>query len=137
MVDNKRFIEMVTYLRQNKYVRNQQDFTERINSDKSTVSQIMNNRIAIPNNMFGNVVSAFPFISKDWLLYGEGEMLRSTYTQNIDEGQNFTQTGNVTVNNSDAALLKAIDEISEQRKMVQKAQEQIDRLIALLEHQKC
>jgi DNA-binding helix-hairpin-helix protein with protein kinase domain len=64
-------------------------------------------------------------------------MLRSTYTQNVDEGQNFTQTGNVTVNNSDAALLKAIDEISEQRKMVQKAQEQIDRLIALLEHQKC
>jgi hypothetical protein len=54
-------------------------------------------------------------------------------TQNVEDSKNFTQTGNVTVNNSDAALLKAIDEISEQRKMVQKAQEQIDRLITLLE----
>jgi hypothetical protein len=81
-----------------------------------------------------NVLNAFPELNRDWLLYGEGEMLRSaTYTQNVDEGRNFTQTGNVTVNNSDVALLQAINEISEQRRMVQKAQEQIDRLLNLLE----
>jgi hypothetical protein len=79
------------------------------------------------------ILKSFPELNRDWLLYGEGEMLRSMCTQNVEDSKNFTQTGNVTVNNSDAALLKAIDEISEQRKMVQKAQEQIDRLITLLE----
>jgi hypothetical protein len=133
MIDNKRFKEMIAYLKEQRYVRNQQDFTERISSDKSTVSQIMNDKLSIPNNMFGNIAKAFPFISTDWLMTGEGEMLRPTYTQNTHGGENFTQTGNVTVNNYDAALLKAIDEISAQRMMVQKAQEQIDRLISLLE----
>ena len=79
------------------------------------------------------ILKSFPELNRDWLLYGEGEMLRSMCTQNVEDSKNFTQTGNVTVNNSDAALLKAIDEISEQRKMVQKAQEQIDRLLCLLE----
>lgn len=79
------------------------------------------------------ILHAFPDLNEAWLMTGEGEMLRSTYTQNVEDSKNFTQTGNVTVNNSDAALLKAIDEISEQRKMVQKAQEQIDRLLTILE----
>jgi hypothetical protein len=81
-----------------------------------------------------NVLKAFPDLNRDWLLYGEGEMLRSSHTLNVDDGKN-SQAGNVTMNNSDAVLLKAIDEISAQRKMVQKAQEQIDRLITLLEKQ--
>jgi hypothetical protein len=80
-----------------------------------------------------NVLNAFPELNRDWLLYGEGEMLRATYTQNVDKSKNFTQTGNVMIGNSDTALLKALDEISEQRKMVQKAQEQIDRLITIIE----
>lgn len=74
-----------------------------------------------------------PDLNTGWLMTGEGDMLKSTYQQSVDKGKNFTQTGNVTVNNSDVALLKAIDEISAQRMMVQKAQEQIDRLITLLE----
>jgi outer membrane protein TolC len=47
----------------------------------------------------------------------------------------------VNINNNDTALIKAIDEISAQRRLVEKsqqlvekAQEQIDRLIGLLEH---
>ena len=75
MIDNNRFKEMMDYLKKNRYIRNQQDFTERVNSDKATVSQIMNDKLAIPNNMFGNISTAFPFISTEWLKSGAGNML--------------------------------------------------------------
>jgi hypothetical protein len=77
-IDNERFIYLVSYLKENRYIRNQQDFTERVKSDKSTVSQIMNNKITIPNKMFANILNAFPFISLEWLITGEGEMLKNS-----------------------------------------------------------
>jgi hypothetical protein len=68
-------------------------------------------------------------------------MIQDSYTQTASDSKNFTQTGDVNINNNDTALIKAIDEISAQRRLVEKsqqlvekAQEQIDRLIGLLEH---
>jgi hypothetical protein len=76
---------------------------------------------------------AFPQVDETWLMTGEGEMLRAGYTQNVTESENFTQTGNVTVHGDSAALLKVLDELSAQRKLTEKAQEQIDRLISIIE----
>jgi transcriptional regulator with XRE-family HTH domain len=58
--------------------------------------------------------------------------------QQFVEGDGTTGTGDVTVQKCGEsvpieAFNKMIDEISEQRRMVQKAQEQIDRLLNLLE----
>jgi transcriptional regulator with XRE-family HTH domain len=87
------------------------------------------------------LLQAFPAVNKEWLTSGEGKMIQDSYTQNASESRNFTQTGDVNINNNDTALIKAIDEISAQRRLVEKsqqlvekAQEQIDRLIGLLEH---
>lgn len=120
MADNKRFKEMMEYLKKNRYIRNQQDFTERVNSDKTTVSQIMNDKISIPNIMFGNISAAFPFISIEWLKNGDGDMLKSTYTQNISGGENISQTGNISTIPVEV-LIKAIDEIAEMRKALTEA----------------
>lgn len=86
-----------------------------------------------------NVLTAFPDLNRDWLLYGEGEMLKPTYTQNVHGGKNFTQTGDVNAIPVET-LNKALDEITEQRKLVEKsqeqlskAQEQMDRLLAIVE----
>jgi hypothetical protein len=80
-----------------------------------------------------SIIAKFPQLSVEWLLNGEGEMLRAGYTQNVTESENFTQTGNVTVHGDSAALLKVLDELSAQRKLTEKAQEQIDRLISIIE----
>jgi hypothetical protein len=80
-----------------------------------------------------SIIAKFPQLSIEWLLNGEGEMLRAGYTQNVTESENFTQTGNVTVHGDSAALLKVLDELSAQRKLTEKAQEQIDRLISIIE----
>jgi hypothetical protein len=62
-------------------------------------------------------------------------MLRSaTNTQNVNGSENFTQTGNVTVHSStDETLSKVLDELSAQRRIFEKSQEQIDRLITIIE----
>ena len=52
MSANQRIKILISYLKDNKKIRNQQDFVERIGSDKSTVSQIINEKIAVPNSLF-------------------------------------------------------------------------------------
>lgn len=83
---------------------------------------------------------AFPDLNTGWLMTGEGEMLKNIHqTANGDGNMQVAGNGN-TVTHSDTALTKALDELAEQRKLVakaqeqtSKAQEQIDRLIGLLE----
>lgn len=63
-------------------------------------------------------------ISVAWLLTGDGD------TMVVGDGN---VTGNNNQVNTDAALVRAIDEIGEQRKLVSKSQEQIDRLLQIIE----
>lgn len=74
--DNVRVKQVFEFLRGNKYVRNQQDFTERVGSDKSTMSLVLNGKKPAPNNMFASILHAFPMINPEWLRTGEGTMLR-------------------------------------------------------------
>lgn len=80
-----------------------------------------------------NVLTAFPELNRDWLLYGEGEMIKSIVTQTShgDNSPNIAGNGNNV--NTSPTIDKAIDEIAEQRKLVAKSQEQIDRLLAIIE----
>lgn len=134
-IDNQRIKKVVDYLKNNRYIRNQQDFTERIGSDKATVSQVLNNRINIPNNMFASIVDAFPFVSEDWMRTGEGEMVKPTNTQHVKDGEYFTQTGDVNAIPADI-LHKALDEISEMRKALTQAlttnQSHTERLLGIV-----
>lgn len=136
-IDNQRIKKVVDYLKNNRYIRNQQDFTERIGSDKATVSQVLNNRINIPNNMFASIVDAFPFVSEVWMRTGEGEMVKSTNTQHVKDGEYFTQTGDVNAIPADI-LHKALDEISEMRKALTQAlttnQSHTERLLGIVEN---
>lgn len=81
-----------------------------------------------------NVLTIFPDLNRDWLLYGEGEMIKSNNTIiNSPVGNNSTQIAGNSNSINCYSLNKAIDEISEQRKLVSKSQEQIDRLLAIIE----
>lgn len=82
----------------------------------------------------GEIVAAFPEISLSYLLTGEGTLLKAnTIEGNIQQNINsshITQNGNVEAS---ANMDKLINVLAEQSQQVTKAQEQIDRLITLLE----
>ena len=78
MNENQRVKKVIEVLKQGKYIRNQQDFAERIGADKSTISQVVNGKISVPNNLFGKISKAFPQFNIEWLLNDKGEMLKSS-----------------------------------------------------------
>ena len=79
------------------------------------------------------VYSCCTQLSPHWLLTGEGEMLKNSTTQTSsgDNSPNISGNGN-HVNNA-ATIDKALNEIAEQRRLVSKSQEQIDRLLGIIE----
>lgn len=70
-----------------------------------------------------NVLKAFPQLNRDWLLYGEGSMLTDSATAPAASSPTDLSS----------ALNKAMDEIAAQRRITEKSQQQIDRLLSLLE----
>ncbi len=83
--------------------------------------------------MEDKILSCFQDINRAWLLTGEGEMIKPSVQQMLNGDNNTQIAGNNNHVNLPSTLDKAINEIAEQRKLVAKAQEQIDRLISLLE----
>ncbi len=84
MSDLQRLKDVFDFLKQNKYFRNQQDFVERICSDKATVSQILNGKKEYNKQFVCKVVVAFPIISEKWLEFGEGDMLKSEIKYSVE-----------------------------------------------------
>lgn len=129
MEENQRFRNVITSLKENKKVRNQQDFVERIGSDKTTISQIVNNKIMIPNNLFAKIKEAFPEVSIEWIKSGDGELFNSPVVQTNQNGDNI-HGQSVTVNKSETEkLLEALDKCHE---LLKKKDEQIDKLLNML-----
>lgn len=88
-----------------------------------------------------NVLTQFPELSREWLLFGDGEMLKSRnfsqnqekVTQNNENGDNI-QGQNVTVqSNTQTNVDEFLAIIKQQANQITKSQEQIDRLISIIE----
>lgn len=84
-----------------------------------------------------NVLLQFPDLSREWLLYGEGEMLKTqkksentpNVVQNNQNGDNI-QGQQVTITKEENDYITIIKMQAEQ---IAKSQEQIDRLISIIE----
>ena len=121
------------YLRSTGTIHTQKDVAMKMNASRPNVSAafsgdnkyLTDNFIERFNSAFGNVFEL------RWLLTGEGEMLRDIHTdEKMGADSRIADAGHDTL---PSTLDKAIDEISEQRKIIMKSQEQIDRLIAVIE----
>ena len=101
-------------------------FQERIGVSNSYIQNISE---SIGADVMNRISNQFPELNTSWLLTGEGSMLKNTSaSSNTAEGRNGNNV------NISLTLDKAIDEIAEQRKLVAKSQEQMDRLIAIIEN---
>ncbi len=121
---NERFKELVKILISERVIRNQQDFCEIMGLTSSYVARLKSGDRAVSESIISRLVKNFPQINSDWLLTGEGEMLKSGVKQ---EGhKNNLQVGNNISYNAD-------DRIKELLEANKKKDEQIDRLLTLLE----
>lgn len=84
------------------------------------------------DDKLNNVLTVFPELSRDWLIYGEGEMLNPQVIQNNQHGDNI-HGHSVTVNKTEKDYLEIIKTQAEQ---LSKSQEQIDRLLSIIEKMK-
>lgn len=131
---------------------NDRELAEMLGYTKASFSQIVNGKVPL-SDKFVRKLCSLDNISEEWVKSGEGEMFKENVSisqivgrnsgvinNNVGNGggNNTTTTNNTTNNYSDcekcdnSLLGKALDEIAEQRKLVSRAQDQIDRLITLL-----
>lgn len=73
------------------------------------------------------ILNFYTDLNRDWLLTGEGEMLKeassSDYSPAIAEDHSTAVSGYQNVVNSDPIIVRLIDEISAQRRLTENAQE--------------
>lgn len=130
MKADKKIEELLAYLN-----INAKAFSEKLGYERpQIIYDILKGKTKrISEDLAIKITSVFPMIRKSWLLADEGDMVYAPINQEINGGYNTQVAGNNNQVNSPATLDKAISEISEQRKMLIKSQEQIDRLIAVIE----
>ena len=92
------------------------------------------------NDTFLQLISDKLNINSDWILRGEGSMLREDGVTQSASGDNNTQVAGNGNNVRSGADLKGIidkcmDELAQQRRLTEKSQEQIDRLLSIIEKQ--
>lgn len=100
------------------------EFAAKIDVSAQTFYDIKQGKHGISKKLAEQINKCFPEIPVAWLLTGEGDI--------IVGDRNITGNNNTT-SNSDDVLLKAIEAIAEQQKITAKSQEQIDRLLGIIE----
>lgn len=117
--------------------KNAKQFSDSIGKDRPQwLYDVMNPEkvTGLSSRMVDMICKTYPEFSRSYLLTGEGTLLKAdtingSVQQNINSSH-ITQNGNVEAS---ANIDKLINVLAEQSQQVTKAQEQIDRLITLLE----
>lgn len=125
-----RFLEFISYKQLSK-----RKFQESIGVSNSYIQNISN---GIGAEVLQRIKASYPELNTDWLMTGEGDMLKPI--QNVSEISNSTIVGaNVNgngnnISNNDANNISGMIELQKgYQDMMRKSQEQIDRLLIVIE----
>ena len=117
-------------------VRTKKELAEKLGVNYSTISQAFNGseRYLTDNLFVFRIGTTFEEFSPEWLKTGEGEMLRdkNTIQNNTLNAERIGSNNNIqsVVTNADF-----LDELREFRKIILRQQDQLDRLITIIEKQ--
>ena len=133
---NERLKIFVNFLIVNLTIKNQADFAANIGIAKSQFSEVLSGKRKITENLVNKIHNSYPSLNKNWLSTGEGEMLTSVI-QNNKNGDNI-QGNTITINKKDGemhdVIMSLVAQLSTNQQQISKNQEQIDRLITLIEN---
>lgn len=133
-----RYKILVRYIVSNGLASSQKDLGRKMGyNNESAFSQIINEKVSCPKDFSQKLKAIVPDLNLDWLETGVGDMLGRTINQEIAGDNNTSVAGNSNNINSSATMEKAINEISEMRKLIQEQvrnnQEQFDRFMSVIE----
>ncbi|WP_316634323.1 hypothetical protein [uncultured Flavobacterium sp.] len=83
-----RFLDTYEYLRSEKIIRNPKAFAEELNVSASLITEICKMRTNAGITPVQNLIKKFPNIDGNWLLTGEGSMLKN---QDIEININYKE----------------------------------------------
>ena len=133
-----RYKILVRYIVSNGLASSQKDLGRKMGyNNESAFSQIINEKVSCPKDFSQKLKAIVPDLNLDWLETGVGDMLGRTINQEIAGDNNTSVAGNSNNINNSATMEKAINEISEMRKLIQEQvrnnQEQFDRFMSVIE----
>jgi hypothetical protein len=132
-----RFKILITYIIQSGLAENQKDLGNKLGySNESSFSQIINNKVNTPKNFINRLKSIVPQLNEDWLLYGEGEMLKTGINQEVSGDHNTAVAGNNNTVNSEELISRLIRLLEKKDEQIAEKDIQMNRLISLLEERK-
>jgi hypothetical protein len=117
-----RLVEFLSYLKMG-----QNAFEKKVGISNGYISKVGK---SIGSEIINKISTTYPELNTEWLLNGEGEMLKPIISQNNIEGDNI-QGSNFTVNKSQTD--KFLDLLKTKDEQLNKSQEQIDKLISIIE----
>ena len=130
METGKRIKKVINWLIYQDIAENERALSERLGYTKSSFSQIANGKVPLSEKFAKNICALDENLNCVWLLTGQGDMFLNDNLKGnsavVGDNNNWNNV------NTDAALLRALDEIGEQRKLTQAAQEQISQLVEII-----
>lgn len=134
-----RYKILVRYIVSSGLASNQKDLGRKMGyTNESAFSQIINEKVSCPKDFSQKLKAILPDLNLDWLETGDGEMLKSpTIIQEVIGDNNTSVAGNSNNVNNSSTLERAIEEISEMRKLIQQQvkinNDQVDRFLSIID----
>lgn len=132
---NQRLREAVNLLKTQRKVRSDAECANILGIDKGDLSRFLSGKRPITQRFVGTFTAHFPQIDGNWLLTGEGEMIKSQ-TSTTGNGSVSITGEEITDNNiqvnTDETIAKLIAEVAAQRRVTEKVLEQNSELIAII-----
>lgn len=135
MTKLERLNTAIAHLKGCQKIKNQQDIVNAMGFNKTSISQALKgNEKYLTDSFLSKFVGVYTDINRDWLLKEKGEMLGKNYQENKVENNSgivgIHGKGHKITNNDIASLIALQKGY---QNMISKSQEQIDRLIKIIE----
>lgn len=135
---NQRLRKIIDELKASRNVYTDADFARIVDVSRSELSQMLSGKRPVSKRIVSNLLTNFPSINEDWLMAGEGEMLKNpAYSQNVSptlltDDHSTAIAGNKNVVNADQTIAMLVAEVAAQRRVTEKVLEQNSELLAII-----
>lgn len=86
-IRNERFRTLLSTLKKLQRIYNDTDFSIKVGTTKTYISEIKNNRRKVTEQFVTFVANAFPEVNPEWIISGKGEMLNTAISDSIQSNE--------------------------------------------------